>query len=88
MVTWACRGSKALIVVTGSLNLLLIAATFMTGAHYFVDVVLTVPLFVAAVALHRKIVEPRWLGATLARAADEPSGEHNVRAVAHTPLED
>jgi hypothetical protein len=53
MVTWAFRRYRIWLAVLACLNTLMIAATFMTGAHYFVDVVATLALFLASVAVYR-----------------------------------
>jgi hypothetical protein len=45
MVTWAFRGRRAWLFPLIVLNTGLIAATFMTGAHYVVDVLATVVMF-------------------------------------------
>jgi hypothetical protein len=66
MVSWAFRQSRSWTIGLGVLNALMIAATFMSGAHYFVDVIATVLLFLASVVVYR-----RW-GATL--ILEGPSG--------------
>jgi hypothetical protein len=52
MVTWAFRQHRTWMVCLACLNVLMIAATFMSGAHYFVDVVATAALFVAGVVIY------------------------------------
>jgi len=50
-VTWAFRRHPWLLAPCVLLNSLLVAATFMTGAHYFIDVLLTIPLFALSAAI-------------------------------------
>jgi len=45
MVTWAFRDRRRFFVPLALLNLALFASTFMTGVHYVVDVIASVPLF-------------------------------------------
>jgi PAP2 superfamily len=53
MVTWAFRQHRIWMMCLVCLNVLMIAATFMSGAHYFIDVVATAALFVAGVVVYR-----------------------------------
>ena len=53
MVTWAVRGSAWALVGFGALNVVMIAATVLCGAHYFVDLVATFVLFALSVMLWR-----------------------------------
>jgi hypothetical protein len=53
MVTWGFRGYSAWLWPLIVLNIGLIAATFMTGAHYFVDVLATLAMFWASVYAYR-----------------------------------
>ena len=54
LATWAFRGRPRIFVPFALVNVVLIAATFMTGVHYLVDVVASVPLFAGSVvAWHR-----------------------------------
>ena len=53
MVTWTVRKWRLLLIPTAAVNVALIAATFLTGAHYFVDVLITVAMFAASVLLYR-----------------------------------
>jgi hypothetical protein len=53
MVTWAFRRCRVWVGVLAGLNTLMVAATFMTGAHYFIDVVATLVLFLASITLYR-----------------------------------
>ncbi len=53
MVTWAFRGRRWIFVPLVAVNVVLIAATFMSGAHYFVDVIATCVLFGASLLAHR-----------------------------------
>ena len=53
MVTWAFRRHVWLLVPLVVINSLLIAATFMTGAHYVIDVLGTMVMFAGSLALWR-----------------------------------
>jgi PAP2 superfamily len=53
MVTWAFRSHRAWLWPLIVLNIGLIAATFMTGAHYVVDVLATVAIFSISVWVYR-----------------------------------
>lgn len=53
MVTWAFRGYRRWAVPIAVLNGLLISATVLTGAHYAIDVVMTVAVFAVSVWLWR-----------------------------------
>jgi hypothetical protein len=53
MVTWAFRDHRIWRACLVCLNALMIAATFMSGAHYFIDVVATAALFVAGVVIYK-----------------------------------
>jgi hypothetical protein len=52
MVTWAFRQHRWIFAALGSLNVLLIAATVLTGAHYMIDVVVTVAMFALSIAAY------------------------------------
>ena len=54
MVTWACRRHLRLLVPVVILNAALVAATFMSGAHYAVDTLITIPMFAASVVVYRR----------------------------------
>ena len=54
IVTWAFRHYRWWLVPIAVLNVLLISATVMTGAHYAIDVVVTVLLFAGSVWLWRR----------------------------------
>ncbi len=58
MVTWACRRHRRLLVPVVILNAALVAATFMSGAHYAIDTLITIPMFAASVAVYRKWAAP------------------------------
>ena len=58
MVTWALRRRPLLLIPVGLVNVLLIAATFLSGAHYLVDVIVTVLMFAGSVVLYRKAGAP------------------------------
>jgi hypothetical protein len=53
MFAWSFRHRPRLFVPIGLLNIAVIAATFMTGEHYVIDVVASLPLFALSVALYR-----------------------------------
>jgi len=53
MVTWAFRRHVWLLVPLVVINSLLVAATFMTGAHYVIDVLGTLAMFAGSLALWR-----------------------------------
>lgn len=55
MVTWAFRGRRFWLIPIGVLNLGLMAATVMTGAHYAIDLVATLFLFVTSLAAYRAV---------------------------------
>jgi hypothetical protein len=73
MIPWALRRYRGAFLAAVCLNMAMIAATFMTGAHYVVDVLATVPLFAASVAAYR------WWGATWVGVFLAP-GEHTTAA--------
>jgi len=70
MVTWAFRRHVWVLVPLVVINGLLVAATFMTGAHYVIDVLGTLAMFAGSLALWRAVghalLEPA------AAAAPEP----------------
>lgn len=53
MVTWVLRGYRRVFYPLALVNVGLILSTFMTGAHYFVDVPATILLFTVSVAVYR-----------------------------------
>ena len=55
MVTWAFRHYPGWLVLLVPINLMMMAATVMTGAHYFVDVPATFALFALSVAAYRQL---------------------------------
>ena len=55
MVTWAFRHYRGWLVLLVPINLMMMAATVMTGAHYFVDVPATIALFALSVAAYRQL---------------------------------
>lgn len=67
MVTWCFRGHRKWLIALLSLNALMIAATFMSGAHYFVDVIATLLLFLLSVLVFR-----RWCASMLIDAGESP----------------
>jgi hypothetical protein len=58
MVAWACRRHIRLFVFVVILNAALVAATFMSGAHYAADTLITIPMFAASVVIYRKWAAP------------------------------
>lgn len=58
MITWACRRHVRLLVPIATLNAALIAATFMSGAHYMIDTLITIPMFAMSVLVYRKWAAP------------------------------
>lgn len=54
MVTWAFRRYRRWLVALGILNVMLISATVLTGAHYGVDLLFTTLLFAGSVRLWRR----------------------------------
>jgi hypothetical protein len=80
MVTWAFRRHRGLFLTLALVNTGLIAATFMSGVHYFVDVVASGVLFAVSVAAFRVFTRgrveapsvapaPEWLPLRWPRAA-------------------
>jgi hypothetical protein len=59
MVTWAFRRRRGLFWTLAAVNTGLIAATFMSGVHYFVDILGAVALFAASVAAFRALTGAR-----------------------------
>lgn len=60
MVTWVLRGFRFVFPVAVALNVLMIAATVMCGAHYFVDLVATIALFGLSVFIYRRWLVGLW----------------------------
>ena len=80
MVTWACRRHLRLLVPVVILNAALVAATFMSGAHYAVDTLITIPMFAASVVVYRRWAAPLHLS----RAATADEGSLSATHVART----
>ena len=59
MVTWAFRRHRAMFATLLVLNIGLIAATFMSGAHYFVDVLGSGVLFAISILAFRALARRR-----------------------------
>ena len=59
MVTWAFRHHRQWLTALGIVNAGLIAATFMSGAHYFVDVLGAIALFAVSVGVYRLVIRER-----------------------------
>ena len=64
MVTWAFRERWGVFLPLIGLNVALVAATFMSGAHYFVDVIASLFLFIASVCIYRRWIEPHSVAGT------------------------
>jgi PAP2 superfamily len=60
IVMWAVRRRRWLLVPLVCWNLVLIASTFLTGVHYVIDVIASVPLFLGSVAIYNRYFA-RWL---------------------------
>jgi len=60
MVTWAFRSRRAWLWPLIVLNIGLIAATFMTGAHYVIDVLATFVIFPLSVWSYRHLKRILW----------------------------
>jgi membrane-associated phospholipid phosphatase len=60
MITWAFRRYPVWLVLLVPLNLLMMASTVMTGAHYFVDVLATVALFSVSLWLYSRSGLSKW----------------------------
>jgi hypothetical protein len=67
MISWAFRRRVLILVPVTVVNCALIAATFMSGAHYVVDALLSLPLFAASIFVYRKWAAP------LHRISDRPA---------------
>src|SRR5207248_1400475 len=50
---WVFRHRMRIFIPLVLVNLAVIVSTFMTGEHYVVDVLVSLPLFAASVALYR-----------------------------------
>jgi hypothetical protein len=57
MVTWVYRRHRLFLIPLAIVNATLIAATFMSGTHYVIDVIASLGLFVLSVAIYRKWAE-------------------------------
>jgi hypothetical protein len=60
IVTWVFRDRRRFCVPLAALNVVLFASTFMTGVHYLVDVLASIPLFAFSVFAYRRWGS-RWL---------------------------
>ena len=58
MVTWAFRGYRRTFRLFACLNALLTLSTFVTGVHFFVDVLGAVVLFATSLAVYRLVIAP------------------------------
>jgi hypothetical protein len=74
MVTWALRRHRVMLVPVAIANTGLVAATFLTGAHYFVDVLATLLLLAASVAAYGSWGERYWriAAGSAAMSGDSP----------------
>jgi hypothetical protein len=66
IVTWAFRHRRRFFVPLALLNIALIASTFMSGVHYLVDVIASVPLFAFSAFAYERWGS-RWLPPEAAR---------------------
>jgi membrane-associated phospholipid phosphatase len=64
LVTWAFRRRRRILIPLIVLNIGLVISTVITGVHYLVDVLASVPLFAGSVAAYR------WWGRPLLMADD------------------
>lgn len=64
IVTWAFRRRRWIFVLLACVNVLLVLSTFVTGVHYLIDVIGTVPMVLASVAIYNRYCA-RWLEASL-----------------------
>jgi hypothetical protein len=71
IVTWAFRDRRPWFMTLAALNVGLVSATFMSGAHYFADVVASVLLFMGSVIVYRRVIACH--GARSAEAAPAPA---------------
>lgn len=55
MVTWALRRRRGLTAAVAALNFALVMATFMTGVHYFVDVLGALVVFGVSLAVYSAV---------------------------------
>jgi hypothetical protein len=55
IATWSFRRHRSVAAPLAILNAAMIAATFLSGAHYFVDVIASFALFAVSVAVHRVV---------------------------------
>ena len=79
IVTWAVRDRRWVFVPIACLNVLLLASTFVTGVHYVIDVIATVPMIVASVAIYNRYCA-RWLEMPVAMLPAGNRQEHVVPA--------
>ena len=57
MVTWAFRRHRALFLPLAVLNTLMVAATFVSGVHYVIDVIAAFVLFGISLGAYRALVK-------------------------------
>ena len=72
MVTWAFRRHRVLFPVLAVVNTGLIAATFMSGVHYFVDVIGAAALFLGSVVTFRLLASQRLIERAIAPPSVNP----------------
>jgi hypothetical protein len=65
LVTWAFRHRRRILIPLIALNIGLVISTVITGEHYLVDVLASVPLFVGSLAAYR------WWGRPLLTASED-----------------
>ncbi len=71
LATWAFRRRRRILIPFALVNIGLIVATFMTGVHYVVDVLASLPLFACSVLMWR-LWGRRWLDASRADGGTLP----------------
>ena len=68
-VTWAFRERRAVCACFAALNAVLIAATVLSGAHYFVDILASVALFGVSLLVYTRLQSVRTSSEPLAKSA-------------------
>jgi len=71
MVTWVLRGHRRLLPIALLLNLGMVAATVLCGAHYFIDLVATGLLFGLSVFCYKRWASRGWQAVGPSPSPDE-----------------
>ncbi len=74
IVTWAFRSRARILIPLIVLNMALTLSTFISGVHYFVDVIAVAPLCAASLAAYRWWARPLLLGVPDATGSPELQG--------------